>query len=51
VPELVLLRDADDADTKLLRHLSEQAGAPMQVVGDRLGPYRAVTLIQKLGSA
>lgn len=49
VPELVLLRDADDADTKLLRHLSEQAGAPMLVVGDRLGPYRAVTLIQKLG--
>lgn len=49
VPDLVLLRYADDADTMLLRHLTEVTGTPVQVVGDAIAPYRAVTLIQKLG--
>ena len=47
VPELILLRDADDPHTALLRHLAQVRGAPVQVLGDALAPYRAVTLIQK----
>ena len=49
VPDLVLLRDADDADTRLLRHLTQVTETPVQVVGDQIAPYRAITLIQKLG--
>ena len=51
VPELVLLRDEHDPDTALLRHLAEQTHTPIKIVGDALAPYRAVTLIQKLGAA
>lgn len=49
VPDLVLLRDADDVDTRLLRHLTQITDTPVQVVGDQIAPYRAITLIQKLG--
>lgn len=49
VPDLVLLRDADDVDTHLLRHLTQVTDTPVQVVGDQIAPYRAITLIQKLG--
>ncbi len=49
VPDLVLLRDGQDADTALLRHLTEVTNTPVKVVGDQIAPYRAVTLIQKLG--
>ena len=50
VPDLVLLRDANDADTALLRHLTEITHTPVQIVGDQIAPYRAITLIQKLGA-
>ncbi len=50
VPDLVLLRDANDADTALLRHLTEVTQTPVKVVGDQIAPYRAITLIQKLGA-
>lgn len=48
VPELVLVRDLGDPDVKLLVHLARSAGAPVEEAGDALGPYRAVTLIQKV---
>lgn len=51
VPEVVLLRDAHDPDTVLLRYLTEQTGTPVKVVGDAIAPYRAVTLIQNRGAA
>lgn len=51
VPELVLLRDEKDPDTALLRLLAEETNTPVKVVGSALAPYRAVTLIQKLGAA
>jgi hypothetical protein len=51
VPELVLLRHADDADTTLLRHLADRTQTPTRVVGDAIAPYRAITLIQQLGVA
>ena len=50
VPDLVLLRDANDADTALLRHLTEVTQTPVKVLGDQIAPYRAITLIQKLGA-
>ena len=49
VPEVVLLREADDPNTALLRHLTSSTGTPVQVVGERLAPYHAVTLIQRIG--
>ncbi|MBC7751054.1 MAG: cysteine protease StiP family protein [Candidatus Saccharibacteria bacterium] len=51
VPEVILLRDEKDPDTALLRHLAEQTNTPIKIVGEALAPYRAVTLIQKLGAA
>ncbi|MFU8925664.1 cysteine protease StiP family protein [Acinetobacter puyangensis] len=50
VPDLVLLRHEDDADTALLRYLTEMTNTPVKIVGDRIAPYRAITLIQKLGA-
>lgn len=49
VPDLVLLQDAEDQDTSLLRHLTQVTNTPVKVVGKQIAPYRAVTLIQKLG--
>lgn len=49
VPEVVLFADENDADTALLRHLTQVTHTPTQVVGQAIAPYRAITLIQKLG--
>ena len=50
VPERVLLRDADDPQTELLRHLANQQGAPIELLGDAIAPYRAITIIQRRGA-
>ena len=50
VPDLVLLRDANDADTALLRHLTEITHTPVQIVGDQIAPYRAITPHSEIGS-
>ena len=50
VPERVLLRDADDPQTELLRHLASQQGAPIELLGDAIAPYRAITIIQRRGA-
>ncbi|MEY2864755.1 MAG: hypothetical protein RLY58_2462 [Pseudomonadota bacterium] len=47
VPDRVLLRDANDPHTALLCHLAAERGAPVDILGDALGPYRAVTIIQR----
>lgn len=49
VPDLVLLQYPDDQDTSLLRHLTKVTNTPVLVVGDSIAPYRAVTLIKKVG--
>lgn len=49
VPDLVLLQYPDDKDTSLLRHLATKTNTPVLVVGDSIAPYRAVTLIKKVG--
>lgn len=50
VPERVLLRDADDPQTRLLRHLATEQGAPIELLGDAIAPYRAITIIQRRGA-
>lgn len=45
MPQCILLQTADDPQTALLRHLAKSAGAPIQVVGASIAPYRAVTII------
>jgi hypothetical protein len=48
VPERVMVRDRHDPDVQLLMHLTERAGVDVEEVGEALGPYRAVTIIQKV---
>lgn len=50
VPERVLLREADDPQTRLLRHLAAAQGAPIELLGDAIAPYRAITIIQRRGA-
>lgn len=47
VPEYILVQRLDDPNIRLLRHLAESKGIPLQEVGDILAPYRAVTIIKK----
>ncbi|WP_296405520.1 cysteine protease StiP family protein [Psychrobacter sp.] len=46
-PEQVLLASANHPDTALLRHLCEQKGVAVTVLGDQILPYQAVTIIKK----
>lgn len=50
VPERVLVREADDPQTRLLRHLAAAQGAPIELLGDAIAPYRAITIIQRRGA-
>lgn len=48
VPDHVLVRSAQDADVRLLVYLAQQKGISITEVGDRLGQYRAATIIKKV---
>jgi len=48
VPERVMVRDSQDPDVQLLMHLTARAGVEVEESGAALGPYRAVTIIQKV---
>ena len=48
VPDHVLVRDRNDSDVRLLLHLTERAGVPVEEAGSALGPYRAVTIIRSV---
>jgi len=48
VPDHVLVRCKADPDVALLLHLAEQKGVNVHEMGDRLGQYRAVTIIKKV---
>jgi len=47
VPEKVLVSDLDDPHIRLLRHLAKQKHIELAVMGERLAPYRAITIIKK----
>ena len=46
-PERVLLASPDHPDTILLRHLCAQKHIAIEVMGDKILPYQAVTLIKQ----
>lgn len=46
-PERVLLASAEHPDTTLLRHLCSQKHVDVQIVGEQILPYQAVTIIKK----
>ncbi|WP_017445407.1 cysteine protease StiP family protein [Gayadomonas joobiniege] len=48
VPEHVLVRDKKDPDVALLCYLAEKNNVNIQAVGDKLGGYRAITIIKKV---
>ncbi len=48
VPEMVYVRSVEDPDVELLILLATKARVPITAVGDSLGSYRAVTIIQKM---
>lgn len=49
VPECILLRETDNPDTILLRHLAQQTCTTVVVAGESIAPYHAITIIKKLG--
>ena len=46
-PERILLATTDHPDTVLLRHLCHERDIQIDVVGNKILPYQAITLIQK----
>lgn len=46
-PECVLLQTANNPDTSLLRHLCAQKNVAIHVVGDKIAPYQAITIIKQ----
>lgn len=47
VPDLILLEQPNDPDCRLIEMLSKDVGAPMEVVGNEVAPYKVITLIKK----
>ncbi|WP_280547507.1 cysteine protease StiP domain-containing protein [Halomonas sp. 11-S5] len=47
-PRKVFLRDAEDPDLAALLHLCQQDGVETEVDAEVTGPYRAITLIEKI---
>ncbi|NHB58536.1 cysteine protease StiP family protein [Acinetobacter sp. 194] len=48
VPERILLREINDPHVQLLLHFAEDKNIPVDILGSKLGPYHAVTLIKKI---
>lgn len=46
-PDQVLLAASDHPDTVLLRHLCHQRNVEIRVLGDRILPYQAITIIKE----
>lgn len=46
-PERILLATAEHPDTTLLRHLCKQRNIIVSVLGDKILPYQAITLIKQ----
>ncbi|MDN5801580.1 MAG: hypothetical protein L0H34_03680, partial [Psychrobacter sp.] len=46
-PERILLASAEHPDTLLLRHLCAQRDITVSVLGDKILPYQAITLIKQ----
>ncbi len=50
-PDCVLLQTNNHADTALLRYLCKQKSIPIQIVGDEIAPYQAITIIKQRHSS
>lgn len=48
VPEKILIRDAANPHVQLLLHFAQEQHIPVDILGAKLGPYHAVTLIKKV---
>lgn len=49
VPERILIRDEHNPHVQLLLHFAQQQQIPVDILGSKLGPYHAVTLIKNVG--
>ena len=48
VPEKILIRDPANPHVQLLLHFAQEQNIPVDILGAKLGPYHAVTLIKKV---
>ena len=51
VPDHVLVHRLDDPDVRLLLSLARRQGVGIEEAGAALHPYKAVTIIRKIGAA
>lgn len=48
IPDRILIKDADDENVQLLLHFAKENNVPVDVVGNDIGPYQAITLIKRV---
>lgn len=48
VPDRILIRTPSNPHVQLLLHFAQEQNIPVDILGDQLGPYHAVTLIKKV---
>ena len=48
IPEKILIRDPSNPHVQLLLHFAKEQNIPVDILGAKLGPYHAVTLIKKV---
>lgn len=48
VPERILVRNTSDENVQLILHFAQEHNVPVDVLGEKLGPYQAVTLIKSV---
>lgn len=51
VPERILLQNPNDEDTQLLRHFAQTHNVPIEVLGQNIAPYKAITIIKKMSGS
>jgi len=50
VPERILVNDPTDPNVQLLLHFASENNVPVDVLADKIGSYKAVTIIKKIKS-
>lgn len=48
VPDHVIVRQYDDPDIRLLRSLAKRQGVTVEEAGERISPYKAITIIRNV---
>lgn len=48
IPDRILIKNKDDENVQLLLHFAKENNVPVDILGEDIGPYQAITLIKRV---